>query len=96
MTAATVMMNPVMTGLGMLANRLDALGRNASEMNAPATQYPTLREATPVIWTNETMVRAPMLGGAPARPAIRLPAPVVEIDRCTSRKSTARAWRHEL
>ena len=86
---------PVITGPGIELSSPDALGRKARAINMPPMQYPTLREATPVICANDAVPGLMMLGTAPMIPAIRLVAPVPDNAPCTCRKSTARLSRHE-
>ena len=85
---------PAITGPGMVLSSPDSLGRNAIAMKMQPMQYPTLREATPVVWVYETAPGLMMLGTVPAMPASRLVAPAPANAPCTCRKSTARSCRH--
>ena len=84
-----------MTGPGMVLSSPDTFGMNAAMMKMHPMQYPTLREATPVIWVNAAVPGWMMLGTAPAIPASRLEAPDPAIVPWTSRKLTARFSRRE-
>ena len=67
-----------MTGPGMVLSSPDTLGRKATTMNVAPMQYPTVREATPVICVNEMMPALMMFGTAPVMPASRLAMPPPE------------------
>ena len=63
-------------------------GSNASPTSMTAMTYPTLREATPVMFTTDAVDdEYGDAGGVPARPDSRTPSAFEQSEPCRSRKS---------